>query len=311
MAGPRQHFIPASIIGGFSQSTTGRLRDRPVWVLRRGSPRPYVAKASKVAYRVDIYTLKERRLGFEGSVDDLWTATEVQLPSGIRRLEALQYCPIPADLWLHCLIPYVTDLFVRGDVFKHRFESQPLVRDLKGSPWMSADNTNLARLMARQRLYYAVIDARWWILRNHSSVPFIINDIGMTAAVTPNGQPGYAIPLTPWLGLMLACGPAHNRLVWDGHRWQAEGIGEHCVTIDDHVQLFNTSMLGCALKECYSDLERPLLEANANDGRNISVDPASALGPAFLIHSEQWLREHEMAYFHYLSLISRPPDMPQ
>src|SRR5207244_2234378 len=123
----------------------------------------------------------------------------------------------------------------------------------------------------------------------------------------PDGQVGYAFALNPRLGLILTRGPGHNGLTWDQGAWQVQGIQRHEITDANHALQFSVSMIANSLHETYAGDAGILSQAAAILGSTSPGNPLTTPGPGYLVHSEQWLREHEMAYPYYLGLISKPP----
>jgi hypothetical protein len=90
MASPRQHYLPASLIGGFGQpSKSGRLREANVAVRRKvtGAVDDRFPRAESLAYRRGVYRLSTPPTGVNPDiVDKLWDPVERLLPDLIDRL---------------------------------------------------------------------------------------------------------------------------------------------------------------------------------------------------------------------------------
>src|SRR5205807_1312050 len=129
---------------------TGRpLRERTVWVRRRGVSRTFRERAQNLGYGRDLYTLTGGVGGRDldpGMVDRAWGAYEANLPVAIPALADHAAHPVAARLWIGGLVPFVAGLFVRGPEFNWRFEVRPPLSSLKDyyGPAGFADNTNLA-----------------------------------------------------------------------------------------------------------------------------------------------------------------------
>ncbi len=55
----KHHYQPAALIGGFSADSSRSLRERVVWVRRRGMSRAFYNSAENLGYVRDLYTLIE------------------------------------------------------------------------------------------------------------------------------------------------------------------------------------------------------------------------------------------------------------
>ncbi|MCI0521943.1 MAG: hypothetical protein L0Z70_16985, partial [Chloroflexi bacterium] len=123
-------------------------------------------------------------------IDSMWTY-ENKLSTA---LDLLIHRILDAMTWADTLIPFITDLLVRGPDFNNRFEAR--IESLGISSLVSPDNTNLARRMERQRLYSAVAASKWVVVHKNGDIPIITNDLGYTTFGNPNtGDFGIAVPL--------------------------------------------------------------------------------------------------------------------
>jgi len=118
--GVRSHYLPASYLGGFSLQSQGKLRERPVCVLRRNDGGPFVTKAEGIGWKrgLDIEPDDPTRDGFK-SFEEVWGSYESLLPEAICELVG-SAGSMAAELWLLALVPFVGGLFARGPDFERR-----------------------------------------------------------------------------------------------------------------------------------------------------------------------------------------------
>lgn len=193
----KDHYLPAALIGRFSNETTSPARDRRIYVAR--ADKVFAAKAESVGYVKDLYTLDPTGPPAP-DVDRIVSGYEPNLPTALDLLE--RSSPVPLKVWLRTLVPWAASLFVRGADFGPRY-SRRLRREF-GAAWDVADNPlntpdvgNLARSLELQRLLAPVMAARWLVLHRRGGEPFVINDLGVGAVEDPDtGEWGYALPLS-------------------------------------------------------------------------------------------------------------------
>src|SRR6266550_8545146 len=148
---PRQHFLGAAFIGGFSNETSLPARERALWVRRRNSQQPYVVNADSVAWRRDMFTT--RTLGDSPNlVDSHLGMPDPRIAATIDRF--VKGTLTPHD-WVATLVPFVATLFVRNPEFSPRFMER--LREIGGGhvPDVAmghTENTNVARVLEMQRL---------------------------------------------------------------------------------------------------------------------------------------------------------------
>jgi hypothetical protein len=303
----KQHYQPASLIGAFSLDTTRSLRERTVWVRRRGVPHAFRERAQNLAYEHNLYTLSGE-LGYRldpATVDRLWNVYEPDLPAAIPALVDSASPSLGARLWLKCLVPYVTGLFLRGREFNHRFEARSPISQMRDyyGPTGFADNTNLARLMEMQRLLFPVATAEWTII--HCASAAVTSDTGYCLMQHhADGAVGYAIPLRPDAVLVLRRGYRHVQLRWDGDQWIVDGI-QHAISSAPDVANLNRAIAGTAV-EIFGPTQQ-LVETSAQAWDKYHIAPAHAPGPGWLVEDPRRLRQQEMLWFKALSLIAQPP----
>ena len=151
-------------------------------------------------------------------VDDLWAGYESHLPRAIEQLVSRERT-LPAEVWLHTLVPFVASLFVRGKAY--------------GIHYQDSTNANSARIFELQRLLAPVTCARWLVVHSlDSDHPYITNDLALAPGfdTTADLRNGWVIPLTRNAVLILM--PQMNREVLVG-----DGEGSFHALIEHHDEL--------------------------------------------------------------------------
>ena len=282
----RDHYVPASVLGRFSEESVSRARERRLVVGRRG--KVFLAKAEDIGFTKGLYDVSSTGVwlppGVEdpGSVDGMITGYEPELPAALDLLDdgaRLQLRP-----WLRVLVPFVAAMFVRGRDFGGRFERRPVV---KASGVSSRENTNGARLLEMQRLLALVVCARWVVLHQAGRESFTVNDLGlMPTRDLGLQQEGFAIPIGR--GSVLGIFPQSTRTVaWYDAGWQS--VIEHRFLDTTEVAGFNRSMAECAT-EWIAGAEREVIERGLQHLADEPLDPAMIM--------ERWLFDHRTRVTH-------------
>lgn len=182
----KQHWLPASVLGGFSVDCARRsLRDRPLHVLRRGHADPFVTSAENLAFQVGLYDM----VGGESPVIDLpvdtldatWAGYERRLPTVFKQL-AVSTPLFSFEIWLKVIVPYVAGLVVRPPGYGHSLGSGQI---------------QMSRWMEMTRIIAPLIAAEWSLMLAPADVPLIINDLGYASATDGTRDNGLIIPLLP------------------------------------------------------------------------------------------------------------------
>lgn len=174
----KDHTVPASIIGSFSDSQEGSPRKRKVYYLRReGMTSPHPQRAETIGYVKGEYDSS-----FGRAVDDLWDEYEGSLPELSEIFT--QKKPLSINLWEKVLIPYVADLWVRSPGFRQNYENQfeallPLSQEDEGKFKQSKKDLvamlrTTIRLECRRVFSLYSIDVLYTSKSN-----FILPDLGM------------------------------------------------------------------------------------------------------------------------------------
>jgi hypothetical protein len=304
MAGARQHYIPAAVVGGFSETAAGPRRRRTGYARSIDRRTTRLTRAEDVAWAADLYTLKDPRELPPALVDNIWEGVEKKLPEAIEYL-ANESGDLRADIWMKVLVPYAAELFVRpldfDETFSARFgEHAQLVDQIS-----LVDNAKFARAINLQRMYYPVMDAYWVIVHNSSSLPFIINDCGMAILKDEQQIAHYFLPLDRTVGVDLHIGPSGNGMYPREHPERISGPKHRTVNSDEFVRTHNSLIYASAINEIYGPTKEVVEQAAAlGDPLRQEVD-ASALprNGQLLVHPGAWARDHEMVYFGALSML--------
>jgi hypothetical protein len=279
----RSHYLPAAYLGCFSIDT-GPLRDRRIWILRRGRERASLERASKVLRVNNLYVpALDGRLDLES----FWQRYERKLPSALRSLAAAG--AVDALTWAHVLVPFVAGTLLRGPEFERRFRER-----VRGSPGDDDPAMlNVARLFEFQRILAPVLTARWIVLQSRDT-ELVVSDIGWVHASDPKAKnTGIAIVVDPRHVLMLV--PAVSRVIaaWDGARWNAaieRGVlAAGSATALNALQARRADRLILGPRRKALELLREPLNAERAEG----PEPLAAWGIhplALVVHEFEWWR---------------------
>lgn len=206
----RDHFIPASLIGRFSDDTDRRARDRRVYVQRRDANGPRLHAADQVAAVNNLYN----RPGLD--VDSHWKSYESELPAALDALHNWE--PLPLLTWLTPLVTHVASAFVRGREFDRRYTRRML--DQGEDPQFIDAKT--ARMIEFHMLLAPVMTARWVVMHFANGTSIINNDLGFCGTLDRGTkQRGWAFPLDS--ATLLGLFPRPKRPVgnWRNGQWFA------------------------------------------------------------------------------------------
>ena len=199
MAKPRQHWLPAAVIGGFGDTSDATGRDAVVVVRRKPSGIVALSKASSVGYERGLYTLSDPPPGMdENRIDQVLSSTEGVLPAAIAGLESDN--PKSADL--ESILDYVAALAARHpDHFKE--VSNSYQARIGGDP-LTGDSLRVARLQALLNALPQVRTWHWRIVESPSDAGrFILGDLGFTyLGQEQRGGRGIFVPLSPRVALL-------------------------------------------------------------------------------------------------------------
>ena len=319
MRHPKDHYLPAAYLGGFSNSEERRLRKRTLWAARRHVGQAFRQSAENLGYSRGLYRLEEP-IGANNDVNFAWERSEAELPRAMEELAQAAHrgTQIPARAWAK-LVPFIAGLFVRAPEFEARFEAR--MEDLLGdgfSEMLCPDNTQTARLFELQRLYAPVMHAEWKLLINTSRRPLITNDLGymLMAGPAPSGadtsakvaastdglSPGdiaYFVPLSRDIAAILRFVPDRRVIVW----WDEQAADwwvdlESFEVNDEQVADANRDLAASGLVEIYGARRDVVMAAHA--GFELHT-PRCAPGGTFL--ADAGARDREMDFFKLLTVL--------
>ena len=196
MSGTKQHYLPASLIGGFGRpAASGKLREARVTVRRKvtGAVDAGVPKAETLAYRPGMYRLASPPAGVDrDAVDKLWDPVETGLGDLAAGLAARHLQRGDDTL----LFDYAATAGVRHPSF------EDVVADhqaRQSQPALQGDSVQYARILALDNQRPVMPTWRWRVLHSPEDAPrFMITDRGWMYV----GQEDW-----PTHGLFLPMGP--------------------------------------------------------------------------------------------------------
>lgn len=195
ISGSNQHYLPASLIGGFGVASKGRgLREATVAFRSIATGNVYLDKAENLAYRKDTYRLENPPDGVDpDSIDNLWEPIESELPGLINRLE--NRCLGTDDD--ERLFYYVATAVVR-----HPETFEAIARDhnlRNGFQIPVGDYLQIERVEALLNQLQLLPTWRWRVLHSTNDAPrLMITDRGWTC-IGEDGWPsrGLFLPMSP------------------------------------------------------------------------------------------------------------------
>jgi hypothetical protein len=296
----RQHYLPAAFLAGFSEdgATLPRRRRRLV----QGDKNTLtccVALAERLALIHDIYTLQDPLEKEPNIIDNSWAGYESRLVSCIKRLTL---GTVDALEWAGVLVPFVTSLLVRGDVFRRRFTAR--AGDERGilfRPMTTPDNINYARAVEVQRLLGPILAARWIVVKSPEGEGLITTDVAFAPCKTPLGEFGIAIPLDNGHVLQLIPRRQGEIAVASNNKWYP--ILEHRTLLaGNYVQLNET--LAVAAERFIFGSSRTIVERylRSTDKDRPPIEPLNVgfiTGRLRIVHEFTWHR--------FISAISKHP----
>ncbi|MCH4249882.1 MAG: hypothetical protein LKF88_03295 [Microbacteriaceae bacterium] len=226
----RDHWLPAALIGRFSEEAELHSRNRHITVYRKGKSTPYIARALAIGYANGLYDVPDHSAG---SIDDVWKGIEEQLPQVFSEVSAPGVSTVDGRIWLRVLVPFVASLFVRGVEFNERYTERMEIGfshlgDLDSDPDLRAvfesstgqTGLNLARLMELQRILAPIMVGQWHVATITGGYKAISNDLGFFPTQDQaSGYVGMAIPIGPTTILAVFPRARNTILSWDGTRW--------------------------------------------------------------------------------------------
>lgn len=304
--GGRQHVIPASHIGSFSDSDHKSLRKRDVWVRRDDNEDSFTTLAENVGINKHIYTIHNQ--GIEDRyVDKTWDYVENNLQNAKRHLtQHTKSHLFDAILWSTVLVPFVAQLFVREIKYSSLLEGRaPWLKDISYFDVNGLkDNSNINRLIDYQINCGLLIDAEWRLLHNRTGLPFILNDVGYATFDSTyfKGPKGYLVPLTKDMIAMIAKRNPESRSIGVFGQQHETTVLLLQTEIKDLnvVESFNRRITFCADKEIYGASEE-LIDSSWHERNGNKEVP---IGPVLIQHKH--LRDADLieVYEEFLGLLN-------
>lgn len=286
--GTKQHYLPACIIGRFSNNENGLSRDRHVQVLRRGSNHAYRAKASTLCAVNGLYDGDS----FEGGTIDQWDY-EQNLTTIFNQMK--QGGLPDLDYYVHDLVPYVTGLFMRGPDFEKRLMRR-LVSSGIDMKLFSEDTVNGDRLFELQRLLSLLLAARWSCLHPPDGMRFVLGDIDLSQT-TIEGTSAWMVPVDPELALLIQ--PRKKGYIADyrsrDHIWIARV--EHLQLHEAATERANRNSMRQSQQLCIAQQSTDFIDELPNRSLNDNVaaaETAFGITSLFTVHE---MVEHEFEWY--------------
>jgi len=304
---PRQHFLPAALVGRFSAATSYPVRERPVWVCRRDSAEPYVQKADNVAALEDFYTVEvspfvgDERGARPFAIDEMWSHIEQSLNEIVDAADAAVTTRIvEAGKWA-MFIEFLSQVLARTPDFDRRFAERFAgtgdLLDLAAS----RDNINAVRLIEIQRMRAAFLYGRWYFVRfpNESLVQ---NDRGYAGTADKDtGATGCLFPLRHDLAVTVLNSVEPIELSVIGDTYYVP-VGSNVFDADDAASV-SLLIAASAGSEIFGPSKHVVKAASSGFARERPEE-----GPELLFgHTSRWLRDHELDFFNFLTHIATPP----
>lgn len=301
----KDHFIPAAVLGLFSDGREASLRTRRIAVQRQGR-KPYLARAENVGYVNNLYDVEDLEAKL---VDSSWSGYEPRLPEAICLLEESQ--PLEADVWLRVLVPYVTSLFVRGHEWEARYQSRfteawgpdiwvPGPDDHESGgirETLTTSNANRSRLIELQRLLTLVTCAQWNVVHSPPRQAILINDLGLTGTVIPQTRErGWAIPLSRKVAVRIYPRDRRRVVTWRKDRWFA--IADHDYLTSGDIIGLNRSIAAVARDFVAGPTTKSVAEVAHLFGKLPDHRPLMEGWP----FTNKELRENEFLWYRLVSL---------
>ncbi|HVX21284.1 MAG TPA: DUF4238 domain-containing protein [Acidimicrobiales bacterium] len=201
MSGRNQHYLPASLIGGFGlPAASGRLREARVAVRRKrtGQVDRGLPKAATLAVSRGTYRLTNPPPGVDRDiVDKLWDPVENELSKLIARLERRRL-QVGDDI---LLFGYVAAAAVRHPTFEAVAAEY---QRRQGFPAPAGDDVQILRVAALRNQLPQIPTWRWRVLHSPEDAPrFMITDRGWMYVGEPDWPShGLFLPMSPRVALL-------------------------------------------------------------------------------------------------------------
>ncbi|MEV6029236.1 DUF4238 domain-containing protein [Streptomyces sp. NPDC052036] len=223
--GERQHYLPATLLGGFGMARGDRLREAELRWRRRNSGIVLATKAESIGWRSRMYRLANPAPGVDPDVvDTVWDTIEPYLHQLVSELEAGSTDPVIQQAFL----VYAAMVGVRhpdfGDALNRWYAEA-------GQPAISGDAVQMARLKVMSNGLQTLLPSmRWRFLHSPSDAPrFTISDRGWTY-IGQHNRPGRGLYI-----------PLNSRVAAVGWEGPAGGF-DHQVLRPNYVRWLNAAI---------------------------------------------------------------------
>ena len=195
VSGTNQHYLPASLIGGFGQpAASGKLREARIAVRRKatGAVDAGFPKAETLAWRPGMYRLTAPPPGVDpDAVDKLWDPVENSLRDLVARLAARRLQPGDDAL----LFDYAATAGVRHPSFE---DVAADYQARQGLPAPQGDGVQYARVLALGNQRPVMPSWRWRVLHSPADAPrLMITDRGWDVRGAGKLADARAVPPVP------------------------------------------------------------------------------------------------------------------
>ncbi|MDD0858395.1 DUF4238 domain-containing protein [Arthrobacter alpinus] len=179
----KDHFIPAALIGRFSEDENVSPRKRRVRVLRSNGTTA-ISRAERIGYGNRLYDVDNEMFPTRGSsaVDDTWSTYEGNLSAALDNLIAGN---VSASEWIDTLVPFVAATFARDRGYKSRVEhrlstaAMPIHSsedDEIHSYILDDTNINLNRVLEMDRHAAKALASEWTVYETDGDI--VLPDVG-------------------------------------------------------------------------------------------------------------------------------------
>jgi hypothetical protein len=160
-----------------------RPRDRRLAVRERGRSGLYVSAARALAYRIDLYDMKDELAGGlpPNALDRTFNAYERRLSAAYEAL-AQSSGTLDFEIWMEVLIPFIAGITVRHPTYLANAPEPVLIQ--------------MSRLHDMTRVLAPLMAAGWYLIDAPDDANFLISDLGYMPTLDPaTKQPGLFIPV--------------------------------------------------------------------------------------------------------------------
>ena len=198
----KDHFIPATLIGRFSDDKSQPSRNREIWVACRNGKSPRRSTAQAEGYKANLYNVDREIFSSTNgkAVDNLWSSYEPGLSEALDDL--LSHESLRADTWINILVPFVAATFARDHTYKERNASRltsSFFSELQDArPSISArTDLNLNRVIEMNKFAAKAISSEWKVLEFEEDI--VLPDLGYCLIVNDEQLYGadVVIPMIP------------------------------------------------------------------------------------------------------------------